>query len=41
VAVFAWLFMGAATLFNLTTQFTGVLPLANGGTGYNQTVTAY
>lgn len=33
------LFMGASTLFNLTTQFAGILPLANGGTGYNQTVT--
>jgi hypothetical protein len=40
VVLLAWLMMGATTLFNLTTQFAGILPLANGGTGYNQTVTA-
>lgn len=34
------LLMGAATQLDVTVQLKGVLPLANGGTGYNQTVTA-
>jgi hypothetical protein len=31
--------MGTVTLINLTTQVTGVLPAANGGTGQNSTAT--
>jgi hypothetical protein len=35
----ALLSFGAVTVINLPTQVTGVLPVANGGTGHNATVT--
>ncbi len=40
VAALLWLAMGAVTTVDLTRQVIGVLPIANGGTGYGTTVTA-